>query len=187
VEEDQITSDESASDDTAETISFGSDRSKQLLEQMRLEAERDAQKRRSGRPKGQLSSSLVEKLRACNVQQLQRVKKHCDEFISDHKRPPSPRECRLRHVVRVLVAVPVKNKLFQVELRRNSARAVRIYVNGPYVCAYWRDGQYIRKENYAQAEFKRLPRKVRMELKPFLNSAEVDQLRLRLQQRLSEG
>jgi hypothetical protein len=60
-------------------------------------------------------------------------------------------------------------------------------VNGPYVCAYWRDGQYIRKKNYSKEEFKRLPRKVKATLKPVLNSDEVDQIRFKLQQQLLEG
>jgi hypothetical protein len=184
VEEDRTTSDESTTDDAPENISFGSDRAKELLERMRQETERDAKRRQDGRPKGQLSRSLLEKLKACNVQQLLQVKNYSDQFISAHKLPPSRHECRLRHVVRVLAAVPVRNKLFQVELRRNSARAARVYVNGPYVCAYWRDGQYIRKKNYSKDEFKRLPRKVAAALKPFLHSNEVEQLRLKLQQRL---
>jgi hypothetical protein len=41
-------------------------------EQDRVEAQK---KRRAGRPKGELTHSLIEKLRNCNVLQLQNVKK----------------------------------------------------------------------------------------------------------------
>jgi hypothetical protein len=169
------------------TFSFDSERARKELERIRQqEVERD-RKRREGRIKGEISHSLGQKLHRCNILQLKKVIKICKRRVRTLKEPPTEDECRLSvsYVVSVLCSITIRNKRFMIELRRNSARAKKLYVNGPYVRAYWRDGEYLGKQNYAKDKLRHLPRKVQRALRELSRDPAVEEFRLRLQEKLS--
>lgn len=141
-----------------------------LLIGIRANGERIKDERRAGRKVGKLSASLREQLRACNILQLRSVKQLCDKFTADQKAPPEVYECRKRFTEEILVAIPIKHRLFQLEIRRSSIRRNQssIYLNGPYLYAYYRDGQYIREQYFRKGKWKDVPRKVRRAVAPHL-------------------
>ena len=167
-----------------ENVTFNRDQVRSRLEQLRLEDEERTRQRRENRPKGTISDSLHERLRACNIPQLRTVKKCCDSLIENHKKPPEVQECKPKHVIQVLLSVTVRNKRFMLEFRRNSFRAERLYVNGPYVCAYWLDGHFIKKQNYSKIKEKYLPRKVRVAFNAYKANTDVEKQRQLLQEKL---
>jgi len=119
--------------------------------------------RQTERLQGQLTSSLIEKLRACTIDQLREAKKLCDRYTTDQRNPPLPRECGKPYTVKVLGTVCVKNKRYQLEFQRNTKAAKKIYANGPYIRSYYRDGSIIKVESFKSKDkelYKKLPRKV---------------------------
>jgi hypothetical protein len=54
-----------------------------------------------------------------------------------------------------------------------------------YVRAYWRDGQYLNKRNYGKDKLCLLPRKVQRAFKETSSDPEVEELRMRLQRKMS--
>jgi TRAP-type mannitol/chloroaromatic compound transport system substrate-binding protein len=69
----------------------------------------------------------------------------------------------------VLFSIPLKNKRFQFEIRNRPAKNRDfVYLNGPYLYAYHRDGKYIHETYFKKKNWNKLPRKVRMAMKPFL-------------------
>ena len=172
-------------DKTITEVSFSKESLENHLKQIRDEERRRAEQRRRGRPLGLLTDSLLEKLRSCNILQLQKVKKTCDALIERQRKPPEQSDCKASYVLLVLLSVPVRNRRFQLEFRRNSVRNARLYANGPYVWAYWWDGQYIRKKYFAKKDFKHLPRKFRAAMSEALKTVAVPDLRKKLNQKLS--
>jgi hypothetical protein len=184
MEENILAVDHEQKTDSVQTISFSGERARRELQRIREKEEERVRERRQGRAEGKISHSLFEKLTACNILQLQDVKRRCNKFIKRQKAPPTELECTPKYVVHVLLSMAIRNKRFQLELRRNSARAKRLYVNGPYICAYWRDGKHVRPKNYSKKERRQLPRKVWREMKPYFGNPEVEELRKRLQDKL---
>src|SRR5689334_20527481 len=89
------------------------------------------------------------RLLRCSEPQLRAVKRLCDVHIARHRQPPTPEECGKSYTQAVLGSVVVKNKRFQLELRRQTKKG-QLYVNGPYLYSYSRRGnvvyvQYFRK------------------------------------------
>ncbi len=78
------------------------------LERDRQEADRQ---RRAGRPKGELTQSLKDKLQNCNVAQLQRVKKACYWHIKRQRNPPNEHDCPAKYTRLVLTSVTVKGNV----------------------------------------------------------------------------
>jgi hypothetical protein len=153
------------------------------IEQEREEAKR---KRRAGRPKGELSPSLVQKLGDCNVLQLQSAKKLCDRHIKRQRKPPIEQVCGDRYTVHVLHSVTLKKALFRLEFRRTSLRADKVYVNGPYVRRYWWDGSIVRSQHVKKGDSLRcnLPKKVWLAFRDLLDRPENEQIRRRLTDKL---
>jgi hypothetical protein len=106
--------------------------------------EQDKLERQQGRLQGRPTKSLVEKLRACNIDQLKYAKKLCDRYMLDQRKPPARSDCGDRYTVKVIDAICVKNQHYQLEFRRSTRSAKKIYVNGPYIRAYHRDGAIIK-------------------------------------------
>jgi hypothetical protein len=148
-------------------------------EQERAEAQK---KRRAGRPKGELTHSLIEKLRNCNVLQLQNVKKRCDREIERQSHAPSDYDCGQPYTVRVLNSVTVKKVRFRLEFRRTSLRSKKVYVNGPYVRRYWWDGSIVKSKHVKSGKSLRtaVPRKVWDAFKDLVESPKNDEIRGRL-------
>lgn len=123
---------------------------------------------------GKLSPSLRAQLRACNTLQLKTVKALCARFITDHRNAPDPGLCGKPYTEEVLVSIPVRNKRYQLEIRNRPDKTHgRIYFNGPYVYAYYRDGKYIREQYFKKRNWRNLPRKVLAAIKPFRDEAAV--------------
>jgi hypothetical protein len=165
-----------------ESVSLISARSKELQVRWQQEREEQAAERRAGRLVGKLSHGLREKLRSCNPGQLKRVKKLCDRFIEDHRKPPPQNLCGKAYTVRVLESVTVGNRRFQLEFRRTTRRAKRVYVNGPYIVEYLRDGsfikwRYIKKDRDLRVN---LPKKVWLAFRGHLDNPETEALRQKL-------
>ncbi len=182
MEKSDISPNSELSADESDSFDFTSTRAQELLERMKQQREDAAQERRDGRPLGKLTQSLVEKLRSCNQVQLLRAKKLCDRYIEDHRKPPPLNQCGKSYTVQVLESVAVKNRRFQLEFRRTTRRAKRVYVNGPYVVVYWRDGsiiqsKYIKKDKNLRQN---LPRKVWQAIRYRLESPETEALRQKL-------
>jgi hypothetical protein len=183
--ENTVAIDHEQENDSVRTVSFTGELARREVQRIREKEEERARDRRQGRIEGKISHSLKEKLTACNILQLQDVKRRCNKLIKRQKAPPTEWECTPKYVVRVLVSVAIRNKRFQLELRRNSARAKRLYVNGPYICAYWRDGKHVRPKNYSKEKRRQLPRKVWREMKSYFGNLEVEELRKKLGDELS--
>lgn len=141
------------------------------LERDRQEADR---KRRAGRPKGELTQSLKDKLQNCNVAQLQRVKKACDWHIKRQRNPPNEHDCPAKYTRLVLTSVTVKAWRYRLEFRRTSLRAKRVYVNGPYILRYWWDGSIVKSKYFRKGKNLRqeLPRKVWLTFRNLLDRPE---------------
>jgi hypothetical protein len=141
------------------------------IERDRQEAER---KRRAGRPKGELTQSLKDKLRNCNVAQLERVKKVCDWHIKRQSSPPTDYDCAAKYTRLVLSSVTVKAWRYRLEFRRTTLRANRVYVNGPYIFRYWWDGSIVKSEYFKKGKNLRreLPKKVWLTFRDLLDRPE---------------
>jgi hypothetical protein len=182
VEKSDPTPNSELSGNEPDNFNLTSTRAQELLERMKQQREDAVQERRDGRPLGKLTQSLVEKLRSCNQVQLLRAKKLCDRYIEDHRKPPPLNQCGKSYTVHVLESVAVKNQRFQLEFRRTTRRAKRVYVNGPYVVVYWRDGsiiqsKYIKKDKNLRQT---LPRKVWKAIRYRLDTPETEALRQKL-------
>jgi hypothetical protein len=155
-----------------------------LYEQERAEAQK---KRRAGRPKGELTHSLIEKLRDCNVLQLKNVKKRCDREIERQSHAPRDYDCSQRYTVRVLNSVTVKKVRFRLEFRRTSLRSKKVYVNGPYVRRYWWDGSIVKSEHVKSGKSLRtaVPKKVWDAFKDLVESPKNDEIRARLIEKIA--
>jgi hypothetical protein len=161
-------------------------RSSEHLQRIRSFQADEVKRRRDGRIKGSLPDSLTGRLRSCNTRQLKTVKALCNRYIKDHRNPPSEIECRKPYTVQILKSVPIKNQRFQLEFRRSQKDADRVYVNGPYVYSYWRDGSLIRSHYFGNKDLsKRLPRKVWSAMKDLTQSAETEERRLKLTEQWS--
>lgn len=151
-----------------------------------LEAERNAAaaKRKAGRLVGELSNSLCEKLESCNPLQLREVMRLVRKFENLHRKPPSLSQCSVKYTVEVLHHVDVRNRRFTLEFRRTSKRAGRVYVNGPYVVAHWRDGSITKHQYFKTKDLrKRIPRKVWDGFRELLASPKTEERRKKLNER----
>ena len=165
------------------------ERAKAMLHRYEEEREEARRKRRTGRPKGELTDSLVEKLRNCNILQLRNVKKRCDRLIARQRRPPVDRDCGARYTMRVLASIPVKNERFRLEYDRSSLKDPKVYAKGPYVRRYWWDGDYV-KVKYVKRDKqlrKNLPKKVWNEFRQLLNDPNIETIRKQLTECLRRG
>jgi hypothetical protein len=155
-----------------------------------LESDRNiaAAARKAGRLVGELSDSLHEKLKACNPLQLRGVMRLARKFELLHRKPPSLYDCRVRYTAAVVHHVDVRNRRFTLEFRRTSKRGDRVYVNGPYVVAHWRDGAITKHQYFGNKNLrKRVPRKVWDEFREFLASPKTVEQKKKLNERwLSE-
>jgi hypothetical protein len=138
-----------------------------------LASERTAQ-RRAGRELGKIGKTLSDSLRACNVLQLKNVKKSCDHLIEKHRRPPEEFECRENYILKILVSICIKNKRYQFEIRRGSLRRKTVYLNGPYLYAYWHDGRLVRKQYLKEGKGRNVPRRVKAAIKPFQSTERIE-------------
>jgi len=187
VEKPQTGSDTSSSGNSQDWRTFARDRAQALsarFEEERLEAQR---KRRAGRPKGELTQSLKDTLRNCNILQLYNVKKLCDRHIKRQRKPPSERDCsHERYTVLVLGSVTVKTSRFRLEFRRTSFRAEKVYVNGPYIRRYWWDGSIVKSKHMMKSENLRrnLPKKVWCAFRGLLDRPENEEQRQTLIEKL---
>lgn len=137
---------------------------------MKAEAEERVAQRREDRKKGMIGDGLRKRLRACNVQQLENVKKLCKRYVTDHRKAPQEYECGKPYTVKVLVSLPVKNRRFQYEIRRTTRTKPPVQLQGPYLHAYHRDGEIIIDKYFKDSDLKRAPRKVQTAIKPFRES-----------------
>ena len=155
---------------------------RERLAQIEEEREEAQRKRRAGRPKGELTQSLVEKLRNCNVLQLQNVKKACDREMKRQSKPPSDYDCGERFTLRCLGSITVKTTRFRLEFRRTSLRSTKVYVNGPYIRRYWWDGSIVKSEHVKKGNKLRLnlPKKVWLAFQGLLDHPENEEIRKRL-------
>lgn len=151
------------------------------------QAKRD---RQAERLQGHLTSSLIEKLRACTIDQLREAKKLCDRYSTDQRRPPLPLECGERYTVKVLSSICVKNKRYQLEFRRSSKTAKKVYANGPYIRGYYRDGRIIKIDRFKSKDkelYKKLPRKVWSAFKKKMSDPALESQRQALTVKLNEA
>jgi hypothetical protein len=157
----------------AEHLSYNhklkADRLLEIIERRKKESEEAIQRRRADRPLGKLTPDLVHRLRSCNVAQLKRVKKLCDHYIKDHRKPPAADECRKAFIIEVLESVTVKNCRYELEFPRTTLRAKQIYISRPRVWVYWRDGRIIQTRNISKGKYRSLPRKVWSAFKGYLD------------------
>jgi hypothetical protein len=127
------------------------------------EREEQARKRKEGRLRGELSDSLVERLRSCNPQQLHNVILRCHAFLQDHEKiAPSREDCHRRfRGIAVLVSVPVGNSRYQYEKQPCGKNCSKCPNHGPYLYVYQRNGAYFPSKSLGKYPFKnRAPRKV---------------------------
>lgn len=122
---------------------------------------------------GGVDSDVRRTLRSYSVKRLQQVKRLCDKFIADHRIAPPPEECGQRYTEYVLCSVAVKNKRFQLELRRSAAKDGRIYINGPYLYAYYRAGRIVKSVYHGKRPWHGVPRKVKTAMSEHVESAAV--------------
>ena len=159
---------------------------RERLAEHEKQREQDKLERQQGRLRGQLTHGLVEKLRACNVEQLKRAKKLCDRYMLDQRKPPAPLDCGDRYTVKVIDAICVKNSRYQLEFRRSTKSAKKVYVNGPYIRGYHRDGAIIKITVFNKKDkelYKKLPRKVWSSFKRQLQDSALEAERVALTER----
>jgi hypothetical protein len=144
----------------------------------RREADALAQKEKSraDRKAGRLTQGVINGLRACTIPQLLRAKKLCDKFTWDQRHAPPKEDCTPPFVLRVLLSIPVRNVRYQLEIIRNTRRADKIYVNGPYWYRYWRDGKVVFRKAVGKKNSQQLPRKVKSRLREYSSSYDVAQI-----------
>jgi hypothetical protein len=178
VEKSVVADDSDSEIDQEYNVKLDGGRLREIIARRTREEEDQAKKRRAGRPRGELTDSLIEKLRACNVAQLKTVKQRCNKYIQDHRKPPSRHDCRKPFAVKVLQAVTVKNVRYQLEFQRTSLRGKKVYLY-IRVCAYWRDGRIIKLKTIKQDKYFRrsLPKKVWIAFRDYFNNAEIENLR----------
>lgn len=167
-------------------LTLTGERAKALLDRYEVEREEARRKRRAGRPKGELTDSLVEKLRNCNILQLRNVKKRCDRLIARQRKAPLDRDCGARYTMRVLASIEVKHERYRLEFDRSSLRDPKVYAKGPYVRRYWWDGDYV-KAKYIKRDKqlrKNLPKKVWQEFRHLLDDPNNEVIRQQLSERL---
>lgn len=151
-------------------------------EEQREQAERE---RRAGRLKGELTHSLIQSLKNCNVLQLRNAKKLCHRYIKGQREAPSDRKCD-KYTARVLSSVTVKRMRFRLEFNRTSLRSKKPSVNGPYVRQYWWDGsivksKYIKKDKDLR---RNLPKKVWVAFRDLVDRPENKEIRQQLTEKL---
>jgi hypothetical protein len=169
-------------------ISFDHEHVREILARHEREVEAAKQERRAGRPEGKLSAGLQDRLRSCNIAQLETVKRMSKRLIARQRKPPLDRDCPTRFAVNVVASFGYKNRLFRAELKRTTKRAEKVYVNGPYVYAYRWDGAYVRPEYFGSKGLsKKLPRKVWLALKGQLTGPEVEKLKSELSESWSHA
>jgi hypothetical protein len=154
------------------TIDFS--RAQDYLRHLDELAGKRAAQRRAGREVGKIGKNLSDSLRACNTLQLKNVKTFCDHLIKKHRRPPEEFECRENYILKVLVSICIKNKRYQFEIRRGSLRRKTVYLNGPYLYAYWRDGRLVRKQYLKNGKDRSVPRRVKAAIKPFQSPERIE-------------
>jgi hypothetical protein len=185
VENSQANTSVSSLADSKDELTFTNDRAQGLLARLEEEHEEATRKRRAGRPKGELTQSLIERLSNCNVVQLQRVKKLCDRYIKRQREPPSDLDCGERYTLHVLCSVSVKTTRFRLEFRRTSLRSKKVYVNGPYVRRYWWDGSIVKSVHVKKGKLRSsLPKKVWLTFRGLLDRPENEQIRKKLIEKL---
>lgn len=138
------------------------------IEQARRDNAEHTRKRREGRPHGELSESLIQRLRNCNPPQLQNVIRSCRELLKAHRRPPLKSDCRNRFQGSVRVSVAVGNKRYQYETRSCGKDCGKCPNHGPYLYVYMRDGALFPAKSLGRAPFKApVPRKVKTAIHAF--------------------
>jgi hypothetical protein len=169
-------------------ISFNSERAREILARHERDMEAAKQERRAGRPEGKLSVGLQDRLKTCNIAQLETVRRISKRLIARQRKPPLSQDCQTRFAVNVVASFGYKNRLFRAELKRTTKRAEKVYVNGPYVYAYRWDGAYVRPEYFgAKGLSKKLPRKVWSALKGQITGPEIEKLKSELSESWSHG
>jgi hypothetical protein len=104
----------------------------------------------------------------------------------DQRKPPHTSECGDRYTVKIVDSICVKNRRYLLEFRRTARTAKKIYVNGPYIRAYHRDGEIIKATRFNKKDkelYKKLPRKVWSSFSHQLRNPELEAVRLALAQR----
>ena len=149
------------------------------LEEYKAQIDADTLKRkeekRAARIAGKLPEKVYDALRTCTIPQLLEAKKLCHQFITDQKNAPRKVECQKSFVLAVLLSIPVRAKRYQYEIIRNTKRAEKLYVNGPYWNVYWRDGKIVKNKRIKKKDARFLPRKVRDALKQYLENHDPKQ------------
>lgn len=146
--------------ETEETTLSRREAFEKRLARMEREEEEQTQARREGRKRGELTQSLIDRLRACNPLQLQSAIKLCREFLRDHREPPQRRDCFHRGRKPVM-SVAVGNRRYQLELLSCNKPACKKCPHGPYLYGYHRDGSIFRPTYYGKRPYrKKAPRKV---------------------------
>jgi hypothetical protein len=183
----QAGSDASSSENSPDWRTLARDRAQTLRARFEEERQEEQRKRRAGRPKGELTQSLKDKLGNCNILQLHNVKQLCDRHIKRQRKPPSEHDCsRERYSVLVLGSVTVKTMRFRLEFRRTSFRAEKVYVNGPYIRRYWWDGSIVKSKHIKKGKNLRggLPKKVWAAFRGLLGRPENEEIRRTLIEKL---
>src|ERR1039458_5908295 len=98
-------------------VSFDPERVRETLARYERDLEAAKQERRAGRPEGKLSAGLQDRLRSCNIAQLETVKRLSKRLIARQRKPPQDRDCPTRFAVNVVASFGYKNRLFRAELK----------------------------------------------------------------------
>jgi len=134
------------------------ERARASLARIEREARQREHERREDRKKGKVSQSLREKLRSCTPDQLKKVKKICEQYIKDHRRPPNLQEISNSRNATILRYIGIKNRMYLFEVHPCSKPNCKKCPHGPYVYVHHRDGRYIRARYVKDKS--QLPRKV---------------------------
>jgi hypothetical protein len=150
--------------------------------QARMEAhalERKEQKR-ADRKAGRVPEGVYNGLRSCTIDQLQKAKKLCDEFIWDQQHAPPDEDCDedRAFILRVLLSIPYRNQRFRYEITRSTRKAEKVYVNGPYWYRYARDGKVVFRRAVGKKNVRTLPRKIKSKLKEYSSTHDVSHILL---------
>src|ERR1700678_685917 len=94
-------------------ISLDHERIREVLARHERDMEAERQERRAGRPEGKLSASLQERLKSCNIAQLETIKRISKRLITRQRKPPLDRDCPTRFAVKVVASFGYKNRLFR--------------------------------------------------------------------------
>lgn len=170
------------------SVSDYREHARERLKQFEADRKTAADERKAGRLLGKLSDSLCEKLEACNPLQLREVVKLARKYQKLHREPPSLYKCGMKYTVEIIRYVDVRNKRFTLEFRRTTKQAERVYIGGPYVAAYWRDGTITKQKYFGNKNLRqRLPRKVWNGFRELLVSAEISERRQKLNEQWQSG